>query len=416
MIVAIAVGVLAVGLFSVLGGAWVDKYMERTWLSPEEEKQCVSSLQEYILENDMSFADSEAIKGWVSENPEVAVLIYDQEKKIVRYYMGESKRIRERLKYREEINIYSVEFIDSAHDVSVIRTDNSRLYYLVSSISITIGFALFLATFFTVTYRRDKYIAKLKEEMDLIAVGNLNCEVTVRGNDELSDLAENLNQMRKSLLQHIEEEERLAHDIRTPLTSIMLYAEILKKGKYGSEEQKDRCIEGISGGAEKISKITEQLMKHMRNEDEADGVSPEPKARKISEHLPKAIRETADSLKLCGFCTQETIDDLREMDKSATVSEAEELSLARILENIRSNIIRYADAGYPVEIFCRRENGNIIAEFKNVIKESQDGAPEQNPYGIGLKSVHALMESLGGRQETEQTGRNFTIRLIFPAE
>lgn len=415
MVAAITAGLLGFALISALGEAWVDKYIERTWLSPEEEKQCVSELQEYISENAISFADSDAINGWVSENPDVAVLIYDQGERIVRYYMGDFKKIHERLKYREEINIYSLDFVGSSHDVSIIRTDHSRLYYIISWISAAAGFALFLAIFFTVTYRRDKYIARLKEEMDLIAVGNLNCEVTVRGNDELADLAQNLNQMRKSLLQHIEEEERLAHDIRTPLTSIMLYAEILKNDKYGSEEQKKRCIDGIRGGAEKISGITAQLMKHMRNEEAIDIAVREPERKKISEYLPKAICDTADALKLCGFCINERIEPIGVSERTDMMSASDELSFARILENIRSNIIRYADDGYPIEIVCREENGNIIAEFKNVIKESGDKAAEQNPCGIGLKSVQALMQSLGGRQETEQSGRSFMIRLILPA-
>ena len=85
-----------------------------------------------------------------------------------------------------------------------------------------------------------KYIQCLKEEVDVISKGNLQEHVTVTGNDELAQLAGGLERMRQTLIQKEQSEQELraaqeklvlgmSHDLRTPLTGLMTYLEILKK-------------------------------------------------------------------------------------------------------------------------------------------------------------------------------------------
>ena len=81
----------------------------------------------------------------------------------------------------------------------------------------------------------------LHDEIEILEGGSLDYPITVKGKDELSELAEGLDCMRVSFQGMIEREANIvqenqkmitemSHDIRTPVTSIMLYTEILKNG------------------------------------------------------------------------------------------------------------------------------------------------------------------------------------------
>lgn len=85
-----------------------------------------------------------------------------------------------------------------------------------------------------------KYISKLSDEIAILEGGSLDYKITIKGKDELAALAEGLENMRISFCNMIEQEAEItsennriitemSHDLRTPVTSMMLYTEILKK-------------------------------------------------------------------------------------------------------------------------------------------------------------------------------------------
>ena len=87
--------------------------------------------------------------------------------------------------------------------------------------------------------------------------GSLDYSITVKGKDELAMLAEGIENMRiafQSLLNQememMKENQRIviemSHDIRTPVTAIMLYSEILQKEQYKTEEQRKEYVKKIN--------------------------------------------------------------------------------------------------------------------------------------------------------------------------
>ena len=100
------------------------------------------------------------------------------------------------------------------------------------------GISLFSLVFWLLQRRSFVYISRISETMQSIASGNLDAYVEVEGDDEFSEMASNLNSMTadiKKLMDSEREAERtknelitnVAHDPRTPLTSIIGYLEIL---------------------------------------------------------------------------------------------------------------------------------------------------------------------------------------------
>ena len=84
----------------------------------------------------------------------------------------------------------------------------------------------------------------------------------------------------------------------------------------------------------------------------------------------------------------------------------------RILDNIISNIIKYADARKPVVIFIIQKKGTLGFLFQNSVDDS-DFMIEST--GIGLQSIDKLMGKMGGEYHSSCLKKIFEIEIVFPA-
>ena len=103
--------------------------------------------------------------------------------------------------------------------------------------------------------------------------GDLDHPITVRGSDELTTLASSLDSMRLTLRQQHEDEAaaaakvkslitEMSHDLRTPLTTLLLYTEILRHHKYETEAQQDEYLAKIDGKARQIKQLSDNLFEY----------------------------------------------------------------------------------------------------------------------------------------------------------
>ncbi|AZV56900.1 HAMP domain-containing sensor histidine kinase [Clostridium sp. AWRP] len=124
--------------------------------------------------------------------------------------------------------------------------------------------------FFLITRHRMKYINEICCGIQTIANKNLNFKIHQKGHDELSEISKNINLMADKIKEKIKNERKIeasknmlitnvAHDIRSPLTSIIGFLQIVENNEYKSKEEMQRFINISLKKAETMKKLTDNL-------------------------------------------------------------------------------------------------------------------------------------------------------------
>ena len=174
------------------------------------------------------------------------------------------------------------------------------LVYVIS------GLVLFAVTFMILQEPYIRYISKISDAVQSISEGNLNTTIDVIGDDEFSSMAANLNKMVEDirvLMDKERESERtknelitnVAHDLRTPLTSIIGYLELLAGNTKIPLDMQHKYIEIAYGKARRLEKLIEDLFGFTKLN-----------YGKISMHVAQ-VDGTASGRGLSEFCGKEPV-------------------------------------------------------------------------------------------------------------
>ena len=135
---------------------------------------------------------------------------------------------------------------------------------------VLIGIATFSLTFLLLQRPSMDYITRISMAIQNISEGDLNTMVEVVGDDEFSAMASNLNKMVADIRQLMDKEREsertknelitnVAHDLRTPLTSIIGYLELLSGSTNLTSEMKEKYIDITYKKAKRLEKLIEDL-------------------------------------------------------------------------------------------------------------------------------------------------------------
>ena len=141
---------------------------------------------------------------------------------------------------------------------------------LMAFVYLLSGIAIFSVTFFALQERSMRYISRISSAIQNISEGDLNTTIEVRGDDEFTAMAVNLNKMVgdiRNLMDKEREAERtknelitnVAHDLRTPLTSIIGYLELLSGKVEIPAEMQKKYIDIAYAKSKRLEKLIEDL-------------------------------------------------------------------------------------------------------------------------------------------------------------
>lgn len=305
-----------------------------------------------------------------------------------------------------------IEFKNETGELYVSSFHNSKLtipWFLFS-----IGAALFLLLLLPLLFlqKKVKNIKILKDHILQMSGGDLNQPIDSMGNDELGVLAQELDQMRSTLHTNIRQEMEsrranqdlitaMSHDLRTPLTILHGYLDILALGR--NPEQQSEYIRRCLQKTEDIQQLTDRMFEYSLVYEPLQNpvLAPIPVKdiqRMLSEHL--------DFLRLAGFQTSEIITPL------CGQINGDETSLKRLFQNLFSNILKYGDKSEPVTLQISAEEDRCRIALSNAIKQNQTGIESNH---IGLKSAEKIAEIHHGTLTfTQKDETLFLVEVTLP--
>ncbi len=288
-------------------------------------------------------------------------------------------------------------------------------FYSLVVVSALAAFVIFSGCFISIVGWKLRYVSQLKAELDILAGGDLNYPVTVRGDDELSELAAGVEQMRRSIVNHHETEEQMrsassqlvtamSHDLRTPLTSLLGYLELMERGKYKDEEQLRYFIARSREKAFCIKEMAEKLFEYFLVYS-SEWEKPDFDVANADELLRQFWSEYAFSLENRGFTV---ITDF--CPPNGTVQVNVDL-LRRAFDNLYSNLLKYADSRQPVEIGYHAESGRVMLTVTNTVSEQRDTKESTN---IGLNTCRRIVAYHSGEFSAVESEGTFRVCLALP--
>lgn len=297
---------------------------------------------------------------------------------------------------------------------------------------VLVGIVIFAVTFLLLQEKSIAYIGRISDAMSNISEGDLNTSVEVIGDDEFASMAENLNKMvedLRNLMDKEREAERsknelitnVAHDLRTPLTSIIGYLELLS-GKVEMPPQMQRKYIDIAySKAKRLEKLIEDLFGFTKLN-----------YGKISMHMAKV-----DIIKLLSQLLEESYPNFADKGLSyelqsnvpAKVITADGNLLARLFDNLINNAIKYGADGKRVIVKVTAGSSSVQVSvtnygyvipaeelpliFEKFYRVEQSRSTHTGGTGLGLAIVKNIVDMHGGTitVNSDLNGTVFTVTL-----
>ena len=397
----------------------------RAYFSREEVQQRIATeqladLQAYIDENQLASTDWKEIDEWSHRHRNTMLGFYREGEEpyfsMPRIYQGrEDAQPGGQFQPFEWLSFNSVRFSDGEAAVALYYNGVNAYYGIGCEILLGVVIVLFPAFFLFGSRKIIRYIVQLSEEIQAMEGGDLDHPITIRGADELTTLARCLDSMRITLRTQQQEEAEasakvksliteMSHDLRTPLTTLLLYTEILRSHKYDGKAQENDYLNKIDTKARQIKQLSDNLFEYaLVTRDTV--VTLDPPAR-FSAILEEPLTDLIDHLQQRGFlCRLELGSD----DPLLTVRSQ---YVRRILDNITSNILKYADPEQEICIRFVQEADKAGLTFRN---GTLPVPPSAESTKVGLTSMETMMDKMHGVFRVEQGSGWFRVTLLFKA-
>lgn len=405
-----------------MGNLIVDKvYMSSDAISSRK-AEVYSQLSSYVSSRRINGDDASAVARWAKDHEYVTILIYKGRSFSMRVHDGEAVNVSniagaERSQYiAQSQRLYPMRFADGLYQIAISENSQVREYALANVVAWASACLIFIAVLLWYVQRMTKRIIVLSNEAGEIGEGDLEHDITVKGNDELSMLAHEVDMMRSSVIEKMGNERRawqanselitaISHDIRTPMTSMLGYLSLLDENGISDTEQAKQFISAAYGKAMELKDLTDELFKyflvfgradHEMNMEEFD-------ARML---LDQFMLELQFDLQDDGFNVSR-IDFIGDCRVSADT-----MYLKRVFDNLLSNLRKYADKSRPVMILSALENGWLSVCVSNYVVRSMNRVESTK---IGIRTCEKIMTHMGGSFEIRSDEEHFAAELKLPA-
>lgn len=437
--------------------SWVEVFVaERQYLSEEAETANVNrayeELEEFINSGSVKAENSSRLQRWLETHEYTYLYIYDNTQVVFEagWWVGQGENPtpdviaaspdssdylidqnqamwealydvdaqQERISYstfQEDVHNRIVTFADGDYYVYIDVYKEQYWYDIMLPVKLLLCFTTFICIVLVYNGHVTGRLIRLAEDAKKISEGDLKGDITVDTNDEIGSLAVSVDHMRNSILEKLGNEKEawdantqlitaMSHDIRTPLTSLIGYLDIIDSGKYSSEEELKKHVASCRDKAFQLKELSNKLFQYFMVFGGYGG------AKDLEEYDAGILLQ-----QLLSEHTAELINYGFEIDFEYAVSEVSVMAdiseMRRLFDNVFSNIMKYGDQSYHVRIGAGIENEQIVVRLLNgVLSESRK--VESN--NLGLKTCEKICLDMGGIFSYKAAEQVFSVRMAFP--
>lgn len=375
-----------------------------------------TNLQAYINKESVSLENLRRLNVWCSRGDKVYLAIYHEDELVFDSQVSKNVYPETDPEQEDPQSEYILTLADGTEVRAFLYYYAGDAFYLwmtvISGILAFIGFSL---CFVFLVNKKVSYITRLQEELEILSGGQLEYQITVSGEDELSELALGIDQMRKSIIKHQETEKQMrtanselitsmSHDLRTPLTSLLAYLEILERKKYADEVQMQNLIHKSLGQTMRIRDMADKLFQYFFVYA-TEWENAEMESVDADMLFSQILEDYASALESKGIRVERKFSEV-----SANINVNTEL-LQRALDNLYSNLMKYADPKRFVIFSYQRSGNKLLLTILNGIAPDRE---KKDSTQIGLCTCRRIIEFHGGTFTTSEKGTLFSVILELP--
>lgn len=406
------------------------KYEDKT-------EEVLKNLDQFIKKHKVTEQNIELLVAWVQRQRDVYVTFYRDIDPILGPYMSPDSP--ETDSWEDDDAFYmdgegeNPDEIDSAelyptsnyHDVmlydgTVIKAD-LEVYldvdnlYWVDIAEYGSGAIVFILLLFALIHRKIRYVNQLEQDLKVLRGGNLEYPITIKGRDELTSLAIGIESLKNGILEeqqmkaeaekaNMELVTAMSHDLRTPLTSLIGYLELLNMHRYEDEEQLKKYLEYCRKKAFQMKKVSDRLFEYFLvygREEKGLQLQKIPSVELAEDLCNGQFFDWQDH----GGTIECQIKELK------GIVQVDSEYMQRVMDNLISNLKKYGDPAYPLRIEASEQPDMLHIQVTNHIRDRKDH-PESTQ--IGLKTCRKIMENHGGNFTWKQENHEFMITITLP--
>lgn len=420
-------GMCAAALLIAIAAANLARNIAVDWIynvvySDEKYEQDITdmlqSLQDYVQEEQVTEDNIKQLVNWVRKQKNVYVTFYRDIDELLGPFMANSGDEPYEVDTEYESMYYTINLYDGT-PIKVqleVYLDMNYMYWADVAMYVT-GGIVFLLLLLLMIHHKIRYINRLESELKILGGGNLEYSITIKGNDEITSLAEGITALKNGFLEeqqmkaeaekaNMELVTAMSHDLRTPLTSLIGYLELLNMHRYENEERLQKYLEYCRKKAFQIKKVSDRLFEYFLVYG---------KEEKELQLQTIPCEEMAEDL-----CNGQFFDW---QDRGGTIDcqigelpgavQVDSEYMQRVMDNLLSNLKKYGDPAYPLQIQIDEHQDMLHILLKNHVLEQKNQIESTQ---IGLKTCRRIIENHGGtfawRTDTQEN--TFTIEMELP--
>lgn len=282
-------------------------------------------------------------------------------------------------------------------------------------------------------YRDAKERQGIAEGIEIIAGGRVEHQLNTEGlHGDNRTLALSVNSIGKGIKEAVEismKDERMkadlitnvSHDIKTPLTSIINYVDLLKREQVGSEKARD-YIRVLDEKSQRLKQLTDDLVE--ASKITSGTISLQFERINLTELMNQTIGEFSEKFE------EKNLVTVMNVNTGNTVVEADSRRIWRVMENLFNNVYKYAMPGTRVYVSMDQvgKEERVQVSIKNISENYLNCKPEElterfirgdesrttEGSGLGLSIAKNLTLAQKGTFEIELDGDLFKVFMTFP--